>query len=130
MALITHSLLTTARLETRAKVSTRPPKVSRTEVRERRGPANRNGTTGRMQGLKTVNIPPRKAMSSMAITYERRSGVSGFHRSDRVDTASGSVAAVAAVGNRQVFQRLDLALAVQVIQAGIDHPAHRGCGLA
>ncbi|MNR62933.1 hypothetical protein D3C85_1850810 [compost metagenome] len=65
MACTTHSLLTTARLETRAKVRTMPPRVSRIEDRVRSTPANRNGTTGRMQGLRTVNMPPRNAMSNM-----------------------------------------------------------------
>ncbi|MNK86443.1 hypothetical protein D3C87_1063550 [compost metagenome] len=65
LAWITHSLLTTARLETRAKVRTMPPRVSRIEERVRSAPANRKGTTGRMHGLRTVNMPPRKAMSNM-----------------------------------------------------------------
>jgi hypothetical protein len=47
-----------------------PPRVSRIEERERLTPANRNGTTGRMQGLRTVNMPPRKAMRNMDVTLK------------------------------------------------------------
>ncbi|MNI84832.1 hypothetical protein D3C73_1417670 [compost metagenome] len=70
LASITHSLLTTARLEIRANVRTMPPRVSMIDERVRSAPANRNGTTGRIQGLRTVNMPPRKAMSNMGVTIE------------------------------------------------------------
>ncbi|MNT61251.1 hypothetical protein D3C72_1988790 [compost metagenome] len=70
LAWITHSLLTTARLEIRANVRTMPPRVSMIDERVRSAPANRKGTTGRIQGLRTVNMPPRKAMSNMGITFE------------------------------------------------------------